>query len=148
VLAGMSGLSAIIVNAAFSVRRGHRAFLKNEVYDFYLRKGYILPAFQASIINNGNDLQNPLLEAATGANSESLTIEVLDEDNHIVGLSSLPIDISSHPHSSNALDNHSLLRRQGIGFFSAPSPITLQIHNPQTTEAANREAEFGIFSPN
>jgi hypothetical protein len=42
--AAICGVSSAIVNYAFSVRRGHRDFLKFEVYPFLARHGYLIKA--------------------------------------------------------------------------------------------------------
>jgi len=39
--AAVCGTSGAMVNGSYSVRRGHEGFLKNEVYNFYKKRGYL-----------------------------------------------------------------------------------------------------------
>jgi len=54
----LCGISALIVNAAFSVRRGHRAFLKNELYHFLRARNIIPQPTQAMLTQT---LADPIL---------------------------------------------------------------------------------------
>ncbi|GEM_PF-6062914 len=84
--AGFSGLSATIVNAAFSVRRGHRAFIKNELYDLYSRLGYLSPI---------SSLQNNLQEVLIHNNNDDVYLSV-PEESRVVIEEVVPTDATEH----------------------------------------------------
>ncbi|MDR3490787.1 MAG: hypothetical protein P4M12_01940 [Gammaproteobacteria bacterium] len=167
IFAAFCGLSACIVNAAFSVRRGHRAFIKNELYDLYSHLGYLTSASSAQnnleevLIPDNNDnvvitfpqRSDVTIEELSDSDSstEELTINVIppetNNDEHPVSTASSsarPIPKKkgsetdlSRSYASQTDSKHSLK------FFSHPT-LKLTVTPHQQSQAA-RDDVYGSF---